>query len=129
MPQLQFPVLLSLVQVTTGAAAEYRDLKIILAHAGAFIPFVASRIGFAATAISGGGLAQAGVGDANIELLKRFYVDTALSSEACFLSHTQYTHARVDTKYDQPTGHCSVLKVLWVVVDVHWSLTAAAVCT
>ena len=73
--------------------------------------------------------AQAGVGDANIELLKRFYVDTALSSEACFLSHTQYTHARVDTKYDQPTGHCSVLKVLWVVVDVHWSLTAAAVCT
>ena len=76
--------------MTTGAAAEYGDLKVILAHAGAFIPYVASRIGMAATAISGGGLAQAGVADASIELLKRFYVDTALSSEACSVSHTQF---------------------------------------
>ncbi|CAL5220516.1 g2548 [Coccomyxa viridis] len=66
--------------VTTGAAAEYKDLELILAHAGAFIPYVASRIGMAATAIGGGGLAQAGVSDASIEPLKRFYVDTALST-------------------------------------------------
>ncbi len=74
-------------QVTTGAAAEYKDLKLILAHAGAFIPYVASRIGMAATAIGGGGLAQAGVSDASIEPLKRFYVDTALSSELSSVIH------------------------------------------
>jgi len=69
------------LQITTGAAAEFEDLKIILAHAGGFIPFVASRLGMAATAIEEGGLANAGVSFSAIDLLKRFYVDTALSSE------------------------------------------------
>ena len=67
--------------MTTGAAEKYQDLDIILAHAGGFVPYVASRIGMATTAISAGGLAGADVSDSAIELLKRFYVDTALSSE------------------------------------------------
>ena len=72
------------MQVTTGAAEKYQDLRIILAHAGGFVPYVASRIGMAATAIAAGGLADAGVSDTAIALLKRFYVDTALSSEETY---------------------------------------------
>ena len=70
------------MQVTTGAAEKYQDLRIILAHAGGFVPYVADRISMAAAAISKGGLAGADVSDATVELLKRFYVDTALSGEA-----------------------------------------------
>ena len=80
------------VQVSTGAAAEYQDLKIILAHAGAFLPYVASRIGFAVSAITEG-INKAEISDAGIALLKRFYVDTALSSEASSV----LTHIHLDT--------------------------------
>ena len=69
------------LQVTTGAAAKYQDLKLILAHAGAFIPYIASRLAMAISAIPGG-LAHAGVSESDVALLKRFYVDTALSSES-----------------------------------------------
>ena len=68
--------------MTTGAAGKYQDLSIILAHAGGFLPYVAARIAFAASAVRGKSLAQAGgPTDADLEVLKRFYVDTALSGE------------------------------------------------
>ncbi len=70
------------VQVTTGAAEKYQDLRIVLAHAGGFVPFVADRISMAAPAISKGGLAGADVSDSTVKLLKQFYVDTALSGKA-----------------------------------------------
>ena len=70
------------VQVTTGAAEKYQDLKIILSHAGGFVPYVADRISMAAAAISKGGLAGADVSDSTVDLLKQFYVDTALSGKA-----------------------------------------------
>lgn len=72
--------ILSTLQVTTGAAAKYQDLKLILAHAGAFIAYIASRLAMAISAIPGG-LAHADVSESDIVLLKSFYVDTALSSE------------------------------------------------
>lgn len=55
----------------SGTLDRYPDLKVILAHAGGFIPFAAYRVALAAspTGNPSDGLAQ----------LKRFYFDTALS--------------------------------------------------
>jgi predicted TIM-barrel fold metal-dependent hydrolase len=57
--------------VTSGTLASYPDLKIILSHAGGFVPYVADRV----APLLGRGDATAGR-----ELLRRFYFDVAVSS-------------------------------------------------
>lgn len=58
--------------VRTGAIERYDDLKIILSHAGGFVPYAAGRM---ASHVSSEGDREHG-----LALLKRFYFDTALSS-------------------------------------------------
>lgn len=71
-----------------GCLERYPELKIILSHAGGFIPYAAERI---AHIVSPDGSNEAG-----IARLRRFYFDTALSSSPyalpCLLSFADPTH-------------------------------------
>lgn len=58
--------------VQSGALERLRNLRIVLSHGGGFIPYAAARM--AAHVSPDGSL------DRGIELLRRFYVDTALSA-------------------------------------------------
>ena len=70
-------------QVATGAAEEFTDLRVLLSHAGGFMPFAAARL---AMGISGlkNGLDNAVMSEAELDLLRGFYIDTALSGPEVF---------------------------------------------
>lgn len=62
--------------VLNGVLDRYRDLSVILSHAGGFLPFAAYRFAELASAVR----ADAPRPEVLIEAFKRFYFDTALSS-------------------------------------------------
>ena len=64
--------------MATGAAEEFTDLKVLLSHAGGFMPFAAARLAMGITGTKHG-LARAEMSEAELDLLRRFYMDTALS--------------------------------------------------
>ncbi|MBP2327566.1 putative TIM-barrel fold metal-dependent hydrolase [Kibdelosporangium banguiense] len=58
--------------ITSGTLDRYQDMSIILSHAGGFLPYAATRVGFAA--------ALAGVDHTTVrDKIRRFYYDLALS--------------------------------------------------
>lgn len=78
-PTLDYPfdtTRLAVQLVFNGVTRRYPDLKIILSHAGGFLPYAAQRFAELATAI------REDISDANavLEEFRRYYFDTALSS-------------------------------------------------
>lgn len=69
------------MQVSTGAADKFPDVKVLLSHAGGFMPFIASRMAMGIKAVQQNGLEGAAVSERDIALLQNFYIDTALSGE------------------------------------------------
>jgi predicted TIM-barrel fold metal-dependent hydrolase len=71
-----------------GCLERYPDLKVILSHAGGFIPYAAARIAHI--------VAADGSDEAGIARLRRFYFDTALSTSPyalpCLLAFADPTH-------------------------------------
>ena len=74
------------MQVSTGAATLYPDLKVILAHAGGFVPYIASRL---AMGLSPEGDPQ--INSTYISQFQSFYFDTALSGKHASLTAAHAT--------------------------------------
>jgi 2,4-dichlorophenol 6-monooxygenase len=65
--------------VQSGAVAKYRELRIILSHAGGFVPYASHRLTMAITAATGRAPTEI------LDDFRRFYFDTALSGSPAAL--------------------------------------------
>jgi predicted TIM-barrel fold metal-dependent hydrolase len=94
--------------VLNGVMARYTNMKVILSHAGGFLPYAAERLAVTTSVVSNGKRSK----DDTITDLKRFYFDTALSgspeSLSCLLKFAAPGHILYGSDWPYlPSDHAS----------------------